>query len=203
VAAFAVFQVGKPEPINAQIGSPSDPICRLRVLPGEVVAAGRREYDVKAALLYRCLELVQWPSETAAPQQAPLTVGIFGKNQFGESLNWLAGKSIAGRKLVVKKLSRKANASRCQLVFISISETNRTSEILNSLAGLPILTVGESPGFTVQGGMINLLLEGKNIRFEVNEAAAEKARILIDPKLIKAAAPKAEPAQPQNSASGP
>jgi hypothetical protein len=203
VAAFAVFQVEKPEPISAQIGSPGDPICRLRALPDGAVPPGRLEYDVKAALLYRCLELVQWPPDAPAPNQAALTVGIFGKNQFGESLNCLVGKTISGRKLVIKKLSRMAQVLRCQLVFISASRTNDTAKILNRLAGLPILTVGEIPGFTEQGGIINLLLEGKNIRLEINQAAAEKARLLIDPKLIKLAALKAEPTLTRNSSSSP
>jgi len=35
-----------------------------------------------------------------------------------------------------------------------------------------------------QGGMINLLLVGKNIRLEINSAAVEQARIVMDPKLI-------------------
>ena len=44
--------------------------------------------------------------------------------------------------------------------------------------------LGFRPGFGEQGGMINLLLVGKNIRLEINLAAVEQARIVMDPKLI-------------------
>jgi len=188
LAALVAWTVGEPSTVNAQFAPTSDPVCRFGGLYDGSVTTGKFEYDVKAALLYRCLELVQWPANASSSGPSALTLGILGKNPFGESLDCLRGKTIAGRKLVVTKLSRATRASRCQLLFITASETNRTSKILESLAPLPVLTIGEIPGFTEQGGIINLLLEGKNIRLEINQAAAEKANLQIDPKLIKLAA---------------
>jgi hypothetical protein len=167
------------------------------------VIDGKLEYDVKAALLYRCLELIEWPADTSAAEQATLTVGILGKNQFGESLNCLVGKTVSGRRLIVTKLSRLSQVERCQLVFISASETKRTSKILNSLAGMPVLTVGEIPGFTEQGGIMNLLLVGKNIRLEINPAAAGKSGIVFDQKLIELANLQAEANLTRNNPSSP
>ncbi len=191
-----------PAPATAQFGPPNDPICRLLTSYDGSGITGHLEYDVKAALLYRCLELVQWPATAAASEPPTLTVGILGKNRFGESLDSLRGKSIAGRKLVVTKLSRLSHASRCHLLFISASEVRRTSTILDNLAALPVLTIGEIPGFTEQGGIINLLLEGKNIRLEINQAAAEKAHLQIDPRLIKLAALMADQISERESSSG-
>jgi hypothetical protein len=199
----ALAAVSCPAPATAQFGPPSDPVCRLLTSYDGSGITGHLEYDVKAALLYRCLELVQWPANAAASEPTTLTVGILGKNPFGESLDCLRGKTIAGRKLVVRKLSRVTHASRCHLLFISASETKRTSEILDSLAPFPVLTIGEIPGFTEQGGIINLLLEGKNIRLEINQNAAEKAHLQIDPKLVKLAALMAEPISQRVSSSGP
>ena len=190
-----------PAPAVAQIGLPSDPICRLRAIPDGEAISGKLEYDVKAALLYRCLELVQWPTNAFGSAPATLRIGIVGKNQFGESLDCLIGKTVAGRKLVVKRVSRLRQTSRFQLVFVSSSELQQTSKILNNLAPQPVLTMGEIPGFTQQGGMINLLLEGKSIRLEVNRAAAEKAGILLDPKLKQLAEALSRPVPAQNSLS--
>ena len=114
-----------------------------------------------------------------------MTIGVLGKNALGESLNCLAGKTISGRKLVVKKLSRVEEAAGCQSVFVGASEKKRTTKILKALTGLPILTVGESPGFAEQGGIINLLVERKHVRLELNTAAAEKAGFGVDPELMK------------------
>jgi hypothetical protein len=200
VAVLAVAFITLPGSANAQLGAANDPICRLRGLPDGAAITGKLEYDVKAAILYRCLELVQWPSTNSAPSLPNLTIGILGKNQFGDSLDFLTGKNVAGRRLSVTKVSRLARAARCQLLFVSASELKRTPQILDSLGTLPVLTIGEIPGFTESGGMINLLLEGKNIRLEVNQVAAEKAGLQLDPRLVKLAEALAEAATPQKSA---
>jgi len=164
------------------------------------MSAVQLEYVVKAAMLYRCAELVQWPSNAAAAAEPTLTIGVLGKNRFGKSLDRLAGKTVSGRKLVVRKFSRVSKAASCQLVFVSASEIKRTPKILETLAAFPVLTVGEAPGFAELGGMINLLLQDKYIKLEVNPVAAEKARIVLDPRLVKMALP--EPALTPNASAG-
>jgi hypothetical protein len=223
--AFALGLLGKPAALHAQIGSTADPICRLPVFYDSMQSTnGRPEYDVKAAILYRCLELVQWPAQSLGSKSSPLRIGILGENQFGPSLKFLKGKKVAGRKLVVTELSSLSQARKCQLVFISRSETNRTDGILNELASAPVLTVGEVPGFTGEGGIINLLVvdtpaiaplaagspagpgtesRTKTIRFEVNAAAAEKAGIVLHPALIKLGTHTPEPSPAQTAPASP
>jgi hypothetical protein len=192
--AFSFLLFGKPSAMHAQIGGVGDPICRMPLLYDSIQATnGWPEYEIKAAIIYRCLELAKWPAESSAASPRRLRVGILGKDLFGTSLRLLKGKTIAGRKVVVSSLSSLAQARRCQLVFFSSSETNRTGEVLNGLARLPVLTVGEIPGFTEQGGIINLLLVEKNIRLEVNAAAARQAGIVLHPGLIKLGARAEEP----------
>jgi hypothetical protein len=144
-------------------------------------------------MLYRCLSLVHWPTNAPSGKGETIRIGFLGKNPFPKSLTSLNGKTISGRKLVVKKVSRLRDAARCQSVFISSSETENTSKIVDELADLPVLTVGETPGFAEQGGIVNLLLEGKHVRLEINTAAAEKARITIDPELLKLVPLTADP----------
>src|SRR5262249_21654739 len=129
-------------------------------------------------------------------------IGLIGKNPYLKSLTSLNGKIISGRKLVVKKLSRLQDAARCQSVFIGSSETERMAKILDELADLPVLTVGETPGFAEQGGIVNLLLEGKHVRLVINTAAAEKARITIDPELLKLVPLTADPSTGSAPGSG-
>jgi hypothetical protein len=189
---ISAYAVGGPDGVKAQMFSGCDPICRAahlsdsrRATADDAAMAGSPEYNVKAAMLYRCLELVHWPADASAAKEPTLTIGVLGKNALGESLNCLAGKSISGRKLMVKRLSRPEEAAGCQSVFVGASEKKRTAKILKELTGLPLLTVGEAPGFVEQGGIINLLVERRHVRLELNTAAAEKAGIGIDPELMK------------------
>lgn len=183
----------------AQFGFSHDPVCGTAYRLGfpssrsasrqeaVVLAANGSlnkalEYEVKAALVYRCLEHALWPAGSDASRQTT-TIGLLGGNPVRDSFERLAGKTVAGRKLVVKNLSVVRKASSCQVVFVSASEQLRTPQFLQQLADLPILTVGETPEFTQQGGMISLLTEGKHIRLEVNLAAAAKAGITLDAAL--------------------
>jgi hypothetical protein len=159
---------------------------------------GWPEYQVKAAILFRCLELAKWPADVSGSASRRLRVGILGKNLFGPSLKLLKGKTVAGRKVIVTNVSGLEQARRCQLVFISSSETNRTPGILSGLVRMPVLTVGEIPGFTDQGGIINLLLVDKNIRLEVNAAAARQSGIVLHPGLIKLGTRAEEPSPSQS-----
>src|SRR5579864_9332986 len=53
--------------------------------------------------------------------------------------------------------------------------------------GSSILTVGESQGFAARGGIINLTVEGDTVHFEVNQTAAERARLKISSKVLSMA----------------
>jgi len=47
-----------------------------------------------------------------------------------------------------------------------------------------VLTVGETDGFVGVGGMIGFLLQDNRVRFEINLAAAESARLKIGSRLL-------------------
>jgi hypothetical protein len=53
----------------------------------------------------------------------------------------------------------------------------------------PVLTVGESPDFVRQGGIINFILEEGKVRFEIDPANAERARLRISSRLLRLARP--------------
>src|SRR5947208_2904068 len=58
------------------------------------------------------------------------------------------------------------------------------SEVILSVRALPILTIGDTPGFAKSGGMINLILENNRVRFEVNVKAAKDADLNISSRLL-------------------
>ena len=78
------------------------------------------------------------------------------------------------------------NLRGCQIAFISAS-VRETRTVLNALNGASTLTVGESPNFARDGGMINFVLENQRVRFEINLGAAKRARLRISSKLLSLA----------------
>ncbi len=142
------------------------------------------EYDVKAAFLFNFTKFVEWPPAAFADERSPLKICILGDNPFGKTLRALTNEEVAGRRLNLVHLENLSNLESCHVLFISRSERERLGQVLASLRIAPALTVGDMPGFIDQGGMINFILEGSKVRFDVNQEAAERAGLKISSRLL-------------------
>ncbi len=146
------------------------------------------EYQIKAAFLFNFAKFVEWPSQAFAAGTSPLVIGILGENPFHDDLaRTIQNKTVDEHPVVIKELRSPAQATNCHLLFISTSEKNRLPEIMQSLKGASVLTVGEMDRFTENGGMINFILEGTKIRFQINKDAAARAGLKISSKLMNLA----------------
>jgi hypothetical protein len=61
------------------------------------------------------------------------------------------------------------------------------SEFLRTARTAPVLTVGESPDFIAQGGIINFVRGAGMMRFEIDQEAARRARLQISSRLLRLA----------------
>ena len=146
------------------------------------------ESDLKAAFLYNAVKFIDWPGETFDHAESPIAVGIFGEEEFVATLRTLLhGKKAHGRNFTVRKVANAQEARECQILFFSSSETRRLQNIGDQIRRLPILTIGESNEFLDEGGILNIFFEDKQLRFEVNSAAAEGAKLSISSQLMKLA----------------
>ena len=144
------------------------------------------EYDVKAAFLYNFTKFVEWPS-SALTERSDFQLCVLGEDPFGKSLKMVEDEKVAGRRITLLRTPKLAEPEGCHILFISRSERNRIPEILLDLGTAPVLTVSDTSGFLDQGGIINFVLEGSKVRFEINQAAAERAGIKISSKLLRLA----------------
>jgi YfiR/HmsC-like len=146
------------------------------------------EYQVKAAYLFNFAKFVEWPTGAFRSPNSPLVICVLGLNPFGSDLEGsIAGKTVGGHRLKISNLPHGLDASSCQIVFIASSEKGQMREILQSLTGASVLTVGDTSGFTDDGGMINFVLEGERVRFEANVDAAEHAHLRLSARLLTVA----------------
>jgi hypothetical protein len=145
-------------------------------------------YDVKAAFLYNFATFVEWPPATFADPQAPFAVGVFGKDPFGPSLeDTFRGKTVGGRRIVVRRSSDAGDLLSCQLVFVPCGEGERGAAALTAFKGIRVLTVGERDGFARDGGCVNFYIDDRRVRFEINPEAAKRANLKISSKLLRLA----------------
>jgi hypothetical protein len=154
-------------------------------IPGAARAEGvAGEYDVKAAFLFNFTKFVEWPPAAFTDEHSLLRVCVLGENPFGKALSLLMGDEVGGRRLSLTHLESLNKLESCHVLYVSRSERERLGQVLAAVRSAPVLTVGDTPGFIDQGGMINFILEGSKVRFDVNQEAAERAGIKISSRLL-------------------
>jgi YfiR/HmsC-like len=147
------------------------------------------EYQMKAAFLYNFAKFVDWPPQKLNRLNDPVVICVLGEDPFGKLLDdTVQGKTIEGHPLQLGRIADTSQAAGCHVVFVSISERRRLNAILTDLSSAGVLTVGETEGFAVLGGIINFKLENeRRIRFEVNLNAAREANLKLSSKLLSLA----------------
>jgi YfiR/HmsC-like len=147
------------------------------------------EYQVKATYLYNFGRFVKWPGTVPAGKGDSFSVCVLGQDPFGPILDsTLAGEALDGKPVVLRRISKRQEAGECRILFISSTEERHLKEILTAIDESEVLTVSDMPGFTRRGGMIQFVLEGDRVRFEINLASAESARLVLSSELLKVAA---------------
>jgi len=146
------------------------------------------EYLIKAGFIYNFAKLVEWPTSAFPQPDSPIVIGILGDDPFGATLDRIVtDKKINGRGIAVKRLKwgRDVKDLRdCNILFISSSEKEHLDSVVDAMKWLPILTIGDAPGFARRGGIINFTLEDNKVRFEVNVEAAKHADLTISSRLL-------------------
>jgi hypothetical protein len=146
------------------------------------------DYEVKAAYLYNFGRFVEWPGKVEATQGGSFTVCVLGQDPFGPSLDTtLAGETIGGKSVVAKRISSAEESGNCQILFLSLTDDSRLNKIIADLDKKAVLTVSDMPQFVERGGMIQFVLDGKKIRFEVNLTATQHAGLTLSSELLKVA----------------
>jgi len=166
-------------------------VC-LAVACGHAIAAGNEtamgEYQVKAAHLFNFTKFTDWPTSAFTSATAPIVIGIVGEDPFGKTMDEVVRDEVVReRKLTVKRLHADDDLQSCHVLFISRSEKDHVQALVNKLKGHPVLLVGDMNDFAPKGGMVGLVLSNNTVKFEVNQAAAEKAGLQISAKLLKLA----------------
>lgn len=144
--------------------------------------------EVQAVFLFNFAQFVEWPPEAFSDPQAPLVIGILGKDPFGGFLDeTVRGEAVRGRTFRIDRYRRVEEVKDCQILFISRSEAKRLDGILAALRGRPILTVSNGDDFERPGGIVRFILNESKVRLSVDLEAAQAARLTFSSKLLRSA----------------
>jgi hypothetical protein len=139
------------------------------------------EYQLKAAYLFNFVKFVEWPSDAGA---GPITICVAGRNPFGNALaETLRGEHVSRRALAARVIDMPEPG--CHVVFMPHGVASAV--YLRAADGMPTLTVGETPGFIAEGGIVNFVAERGTVRFQISPRAAERAELRISSHLLRLA----------------
>lgn len=161
--------------------------------------------EVDAAYLINFLRYTQWPAQSFETAQSAYVIGVSGSEETAAAVRAVAraAGTVNGRPIEVRNV-RAARASSIgaenasdahrgngwsglHLVFFHESGGVPSRQELASLAGKPILTVSDTPGFIAAGGMIELVNSAEHIVFAANPAAIADAQLVVSSKVLKLA----------------
>jgi len=162
--------------------------CPPEAAAREVNSSISQEHQIKAAMVFNLAKFVEWPQNCFSSDAAPLVLCILDREPLAPAMESLAGKSIQGRTLVVKRSSRVEDLKKGHIFFCGFPHDQNLPQILASLASLPILTVTDDmENLARYPGIINLMVVEDRIRFEINLGGARKAGLKISSHLLKLA----------------
>lgn len=145
------------------------------------------EYEIKATYLRNFVIFGNWPATAMDETNAPIVIGVFNPEPFGPSFNALQGKTVRRRPIKIRVCQTIDDAQGCHVVFVNPKEDRQTGAILTALRDKPIVTVGETPQFLKEGGIIRFVNSDGRVRLEINLAAARQARLSFSSQLLEIA----------------
>lgn len=146
-------------------------------------AEGPTESQVKAAFIFHLAKFVEWPAHRFAAADAPLVVAVLGSEAVCTELGGIVrDRRINGHPVQVRNTVT-AHGDAVHLVFLGAGEERRLPEV----AGPGVLTVGETPRFQSDGGLLTLAAPERKLCFDLNLAGTEAAGLKISAQLLKLA----------------
>jgi YfiR/HmsC-like len=160
-------------------------LAPVSLRPQQIQASEDR---VKAAYLYNFGRYVRWPAVPDIDQDHVFPICVFDHDPFGATLDsTLTGESLNGKHVAIRRIQKPREAAQCRVLFIGAAQSDHLSEILSALDQLPVLTVSDMDDFSRRGGMIQFVLEGGRVRFDVNLKTAQSARLALNSELLRVA----------------
>jgi hypothetical protein len=145
------------------------------------------EYTVKANYLYKFAPFVQWPPQAFAQPDSPFAICVAGVDPFERALDEaVRGQALNGRPVIIRRMPTVTPRAPCHVLFIGRLTGQTQEEAVKAVANEPVLTITEA-GPLNAAGIIQLLVIGGRVRFDIDERAARAAGLNISSKLLSLA----------------
>lgn len=150
--------------------------------PGQEV----RLPSLKAAFLANFVKFAVWPPD-AMPAGRVFTYCVVGDKQVTDALLQVVKTHPAGEPENVISIAADGDLRACQMLYVAGLDARQLRHVIDSLQGAAVFTASDVQGFAELGGVAQLKLVDGQMRFAINPAAAQRARIALSGRLLSLA----------------
>jgi len=163
-------------------------LCGTLLAPCSARAVTAAMQDVKFAFIGKFAYYVGWPPQSFESESSPLRICIAGNSGVSEAFKSYSTKIAYSRQIQAVWITGAAEADSCHILFVSDgADAALTRKIIKAVEKSPVLTVGDSPDFLEQGGIIRFDVAEKRVSFAINATAAKRNALAISAKLLSLA----------------
>lgn len=158
------------------------------VAPCALAQGSSLERQVKAAYLLKFAGFVEWPDGSFTRADSPLVIGVLGADALADQLELtVAGHSANGHPLQIRKLKKGEAPAGVHMLFVGALDKAALQDVMAAARAMPLLTVSDTEEVYAMGSIINFVVAGDRLRFEVALKPAAAARIRISARMLSAA----------------
>ncbi|HHJ14186.1 MAG TPA: YfiR family protein [Gammaproteobacteria bacterium] len=153
---------------------------------GQAEVPSTEENALKAALVYKLAQFVEWPDSAAS--SPVFAFCLLGEDAFDGALDRLQGRILDERPVEVRHYSQSETVpADCRVLYLVPDKQPFERDILSAYALRPMLTLGETESFAENGGMIQLRRQGRKFGFVITPKSARRAGLSITAPLLSMA----------------
>lgn len=153
------------------------PVC------GNAADSGSLEDSVKATLLSKFADFVEWPAGSAA-NGAFLLCAVGDDAVTALMDRAAAGQRVGDRPIVVRHEREVSRADGCHAAYLAGSTAQSAEAAAATLRGTPVLTVADSESHPGVPAIITFVIADGRVRFDVDDAEAAGNHLMISSRLL-------------------
>jgi hypothetical protein len=146
-------------------------------------ASPASESDVKGVFVLNFVRFVSWSSIQGEAGDA-LPVCALANSDFAAAVRRAVAGKTAQNRSIVFRFDADPDPSRCRVLVVDAGEYRTALPALNAVSGAAVLTIGNGPGLIELGGMFELVVEDRKVRFNTNLEAIRRANLQVSANLL-------------------
>ncbi len=148
-----------------------------------------REFTIKAGLLLKFTEFIQWPEmySSISSVEEPVNICIQGEDRFGDLFDYVNDHAIIRRNIFIHRSVSIKQLSKCHILFINDLDAPELEGAGDEIESTPLLVITQTDGNIPPWVAINFRNIDNKIKFEINRAALEHSGLNVSSELLSLA----------------